>query len=295
MAIAIVLSILMAVLLTPALSTASDKTLETSHLIVRDNTGNLSDERLRALANHTQETLNKVVAFWSVGSGIERFGKIRVVFEVPRIDRYNSVLSWNKEDGKLRHVLSVFVSEGPPQNLAHKLTPAVLPQKDKLIRNMMGVLSEVQVGNPLSFPMCGFSSDDWVSALLVANSYIPIVKLGPDHESWGMREGRGGGFSVLDYAKQHKAYAEAGSFGIYLFQVYGLDKIKQFHRLSHEKERPWQDAFGRSLQELETNWIAALRANEKAREQNASIVAKLIERNPSTACAEAQKRVTGKQ
>jgi multidrug efflux pump subunit AcrB len=40
--IAIVLSMLVAGLLTPVLSQASDATLETSHLIVSDTTGNLS-------------------------------------------------------------------------------------------------------------------------------------------------------------------------------------------------------------------------------------------------------------
>src|SRR3972149_8083741 len=246
-------------LLTPALPQASGLVLETSHLIVRDNTGNLSDEGLREFTGHVHETLDKVAAFWSVSSGIDRFGKIRVVFDVPRIDRYGSFLSWRRENGKPRHLLTVFVDEGSPQNIAHKLTPAVLPQADSLIRNVMGLITEVQVGNPLSFPMCGFSSDDWVLALLAANSYIPLKKLGPDHESWGVRKGRGGQISVFDRAKQHKAYAEAGSFGNYLFQVYGLDKIKQFHRLSHKNERPSQDAFGLSMEELEANWISALR------------------------------------
>ena len=133
--------------------------------------------------------------------------------------------------------------------MAHKLTSAVFPQKDKLIRNMMGILTEAQVGNPLAFPMCGFSSDEWVLAILEKRSYIPLNELGPDHESWGMKDAGGGKLSILDKAKQHKAYAETGSFGNYLFQTYGINKIKQFQRLSHEKDRPWQDVFGISMQE----------------------------------------------
>lgn len=282
-------------LFAPALCQASSLTLETSHLIVRDHAGSLTDERLRELTSHTQETLNRVITFWSVDSGIERFGKIRVVFDVPRIDRAGSFLSWRKESGELRHFLTVYVSEGLPQNLAHKLTAAVMPQEDSLVRNIMGLVTEVQVGNPMSFPMCGFSSDDWVLALLAAKSYIPLDKLGPKHESWGVREGRGGQLSIFDREKQHKAYAEAGSFGNYLFQVYRLNKLKQFQRLWHEKERPWQDAFGLSLKELEVNWIAALRANEIAREQTVSVVTKLIKKNPSAACAEAQAIVIDKR
>ena len=131
--------------------------------------------------------------------------------------------------------------------MAHKLTSAVFPQKDKLIRNIMGILSEAHVGNPATFPMCGYSSDDWVLALLKSDSYIPLGELGPDHESWGMRDDGGGKLSILDKARQHRAYAEAGSFGNYLFQTHGISKIKQLHRLSQEKSRPWQDVFGVGL------------------------------------------------
>ncbi len=292
--IAIVLSMVVAGLLIPALSQTSDATLETSHLIVSDTTGKLSNEQLKRLADHAQETLNRILAFWSVDPGVGRFGKIRVVFDVPRRDVYSSVFYWDK-DGRPTRIVGVFGTDGSPQMMAHKLTSAVFPQKDKLIRNMMGILTEAQVGNPLTFPMCGFGSDDWVSALLKTKSYIPLNELGPDHESWGMKDAGGGRLSIHDQAKQHKAYAETGSFGNYLFQTYGINKIKQFHRLSHEKDRPWQDVFGIGMQELEANWLKTLRANEKTREENVSIVLKLFERNPGIACAEAQKLVTRKR
>ena len=282
-------------LLTPALSQGSDKTLETSHLIVTDTTGNLSNEQLKRLADHAQETLNKILAFWSADPGIARFGKIRVVFDVPRRDVYSSVFYWDKKGDQRIRIVRVFGADGEPQMMAHKLASAVFPQKDKLIRNMMGILTEAQVGNPLTFPMCGFGSDEWVLALLETKSYIPLSELGPDHESWGMKDAGGGRLSILDKAKQHKAYAETGAFGNYLFQSYGINKIKQFQRLSQDKDRPWQDVFGTSMQELEANWLKTLRANGKTREKNVSIVLKLFERNPGTACSEAQKLVTRKQ
>ncbi len=293
--IAIILLMFVAGLLTPALSQGSDTTLETSHLIVSDTTGNLSNEQLKRLADHAQETLNRILAFWSADPGIARFGKIRVVFDVPRRDVYSSVFYWDKKGDQRIRIVRVFGTNGEPQMMAHKLASAVFPQKDKLIRNMMGILTESQVGNPLTFPMCGFGSDEWVLALLKTKSYIPLNELGPDHESWGMKDAGGGRLSILDKAKQHKAYAETGSFGNYLFQTYGINKIKQFQRLSHEKDRPWQDVFGISMQELEANWLKTLRANGKTREENVSIVLKLFERNPGTACSEAQKLVTRKQ
>jgi hypothetical protein len=295
MRIAIVFSMFMAVLLTPALSSASYKTLETSHLTVSDATGKLSDEQLKRLADQAQETLSRILAFWSADPGIARFGKIRVVFDVPLRDIYGSVFYWDKKEDQTIRIVRVNGTDDAPQMMAHKLTSAVFPQKDKLIRNMMGILTEAQLGNPLSFPMCGFRSDDWVLTLLNTKSYIPLNELGPDHESWGMKEAGGGRLSIFDTVKQHKAYAEAGSFGNYQFQTYGINKIKQFQRLSQEKDRPWQDVFGISMQELEANWLKALRANEKTREEDVSIVSKLIARNPSTACAEAQQYVTSKR
>jgi len=290
-----VVSIFVAGLLITGLSQASSAIIETRHLIVSDATDKLSNDQLKGLADQAQAMLERILAFWSADSGIDRFGKIRVVFDVPRRDVYSSVFYWENKDGKRIRIVRVFSSEGSPQMMAHKLTSAVFPQKDKLIRNMMGILTEAQVGNTLTFPMCGFGSDDWVLAFLKTKSYIPINELGPDHESWGMKDAGGGKLSILDKAKQHKAYAETGSFGNYLFQTYGINKIKQFHRLSAEKERPSQDVFGINMQELEANWLKALRENEKTREKNVSIVSKLLERNPGTACAGAQQLVTSKR
>jgi hypothetical protein len=290
-----VLSFLAAVLLMAGLSQASGATVETPQLIVSDATGKLSNDQLKGLADQSQTKLESILSFWSADSGIDRFGKIRVVFDLPRRDVYSSVFYWENKDGKRMRIVQVFGTDGPPQMMAHKLTSAVFPQKDKLIRNMMGILTEVHVGNPLTFPMCGFSSDDWVLALLKTKSYIPLKELGPDHESWGMKDDGGGKLSIVDKAKQHKAYVETGSFGNYLFQTYGVGGIKRFHRLSQEKDRPWQDAFRLGLQELETNWLNTLKANEPTRERNVSTVLKLFERNPGTACAEAQKITPGQR
>jgi hypothetical protein len=292
---AMVSLMLVAGLLAPALSPASEKELETSHLIVSDATGNLSNEQLRKLAGSAQETLNKIIAFWSADPGVAQFGKIRVVFDVPRRDVYSSVFYWDRKGDQRIRVVRVFGTDEAPQMMAHKLTSAVFPQKDKLIRNLMGILTEAQVGNFLTFPMCGFSSDEWVWALLETKSYIPLNDLGPDHESWGMKDSGDGKLLILDKAKQHKAYAETGSFGNYLFNTYGINQIKRLQRLSQEKDRPWQEAFGSRLPELEANWLNALKMNGNTRKENVSIVLRLLETNPGTACAEAQESVTRKR
>ncbi|MBP1695679.1 MAG: Peptidase superfamily [Deltaproteobacteria bacterium] len=295
MRIAIVSLMFVAGLLATALSLASDKVLETSHLIVSDATGNLSNEQLKRLADSAQETLNEIIAFWSADPGIGKSGKIKVAFDMPRRDVYSSVFYWERKGDQKIRVVRVFGTDGVPQMMAHKLTSALFPQKDKLIRNMMGILTEAQVGNPLTFPMCGFNNDEWVLALLETKSYIPLNDLGPDHESWGMKDMGDGKLAIHDKAKQHKAYAETGSFGKYMLETYGIKGIKKFQRLSQDKDRPWRDAFGISMPELEANWLNTLRANGKAGKENVSIVLKLFETNPGTACSEAQKLVTSKR
>jgi hypothetical protein len=291
----IIVTIVAAGLLITGLSEASSSIIETRDLIISDATGKLSNDQLKGLADQAQEMLGRILAFWSTDAGVGRLEKIRVVFDVPRKDVYSSVFYWEKKDGRRIRIVRVFKSEGSPQMMAHKLTSAVFPQKDKLIRNMMGILTETQVGNPLTFPMCGFGSDEWVLALLETKSYIPLNELGPDHESWGMKDTGGGKLAILDRTRQHKAYAETGSFGDYLFKTCGIDKIKRLQRLSQQKDRPWQEVFGNSPQELEANWLKHLRTNGETRKENVSVVLNLFERNPGTACLEAQELVTRKR
>jgi 3-oxoacyl-ACP reductase-like protein len=287
----IVVLVLVAGLFIAGVSQASSAMIETQQLIVSDATGKLSNDQLKSLADQAQTMLERILAFWSADLGRDRYDKIRVIFDVPRRDVYSSVFYWEKEDGRRVRIVRVFKSEGLPQMMAHKLTSAVFPQKDKLIRNMMGILTEAQIGNPLTFPMCGFSSDEWVLVLLETKSYIPLNELGPDHESWGMKDAGGGKLSISDKVKQHKAYAETGSFGNYLFKTYGINKIKRLQKLSQEKDRPWQEVFGISLHELEDNWLKHLRTSGEAKKENVSMVLKLFEKNPDTACAAAQKLV----
>jgi hypothetical protein len=77
------LSILVAGLLIVELSQASNAIIETRHLIVSDASGKLSKNQLKSSADQAQDILERILAFWSADSGIDRFGKIRVVFDVP--------------------------------------------------------------------------------------------------------------------------------------------------------------------------------------------------------------------
>ncbi len=272
-------------------SQASRGVIETRHLIVSDATRSLSDARLRTLADQAQLSLDRILAFWSVDPATGQSGKIRVIFDAPRRrDYYTSIVDVGyKEFGRRMRAVRVFGAERAPQEMVHKLTQALFLREDKLIRNMIGVATEERLGNPLSFPACGFGSDAWVLALSRAKALIPLSELGPDHESWGMKIGADGFPTVFDRARQSAAYAEAGSFGSYLIQAYGIDKVKQLYELSGRKERPWQEVFGAGLTELEANWLKALQAVEKAEDKDVSTLSKLLEKSPDMACGMAQR------
>jgi hypothetical protein len=272
-----------------ATSRAWSASVETKDLVVSSTVATLSTDRLKTMADQAQTMLERVVAFWSADSRIDRFGKIQVIFDLSDRGDYYSVFYWEGTGEGRRRVVRVFGFDQAPQQMAHKLASAVFPQKDKLIRNMMGILTESQVGNRLAFPLCGFDSDDWVSASLNAKSYLPLAKLGSDHESWGMRFSGRGGVQVFDRAKQHTAYAEAGSFAAYLFRRYGVHKLTRLQQVSQHQARPFQDVFGAPVEELEAHWLAALRESEATRKDSVATVATLTARDPITACREARR------
>ena len=278
-----VLLVLFAVLVTPFTSGA----LETEDFTIRDLTGQLSDDRILKLTAGAEEQLKKILDFWAIDSGRNRLGKIRLEFEKPRAGTYGTVFLMGKEGNAKVRVVRVFGVTEEPQMVAHKLTHAVFPSSDKLIRNMMGIPMEVRFGNPLTFPMCKFSHDEWVMVFRRNKSYIPLSKLGPDHEEWGMTT-RQGVPVVLDKAKQHIMYAESGSFGEFLIGTYGMNKVKRFYKLSEGSKRPWEEVFGASLTELETKWLQALDRGPKPGEENISPLLKMVKDDPHNACSEAQ-------
>lgn len=272
---------------------AARAAVDTPHLVVSDATGTLSEGDLGRLAGQAEAMLGRVLAFWSADCGTDRFGKIAIVFDAPRRGTYSSVFYWDTANGRRARVVRVFGFAETPQMMAHKLTSAVFPQKDKLIRNLMGILAEAQIGNPLTFPRCGLAADDWVRALIDAKAYAPLAGLGPDHEAWGMKMAAGGQVTVFDRAKQHTAYAEAGSFGGYLFRTYGIEGLKRLQALSQGRERPFREAFGADLGDLEANWLGALAATGGEREGPAALALALWKANIAGACAQAQRQARG--
>lgn len=261
--------------------------VETPDLIIRDATGSLPAATFERLATKVGSTLAEILKFWSADTRTREWGKIVVEIEKPLPKATSSVFLWGKDKGKRARIVKVYGGGEYPHQLAHKLTSAVYPNADKLIRNMMGEASEKRFGNPVSFPMCGFKTDEWVMALLQTGAHIPLEKIGPEHEDWGM-EMHNGVPQVRDRARQHTCYAEAGSFGEFLVETYGTEKIKQFNRLSSRTPRPWQEAFGSPLEKLEADWLGALKSKYRGKGERVELLAKLLQKNPANACNAAQ-------
>lgn len=272
---------------------ATAATFETERLVIRDLTKNISSDRFEKLVNTVDSTLTRILQFWSTEPRTKEFGKIIVEFDNSDPKANYSIFFFRRENGLRVRVVRVSGGDEYPYQLAHKLTSAVFPNPDKLIRNMMGEASETRFGNPLSFPMCGFDNDCWVMAFLQAGSYIPLTKIGPDHSDWGM-EIHNNVPKVRDRAKQHASYVEAGSFGEFLITTYGIEKMKQFNQLSINKPRPWKEVFGIPLEQLEAKWLEAVRLRSGEKEQKISTLFKLLKDNPNTACFSAQDLTKGK-
>lgn len=276
-------------------ATKDENFIETPRLIVQDKTGALSQKKFEQLAQEADKMLLEILSIWSAYPRIKKLGKIRLKIEHPPIkNARGAIFGLLQEGGRQVRAVRVFGIDGQPQSIAHKLTHALFPNRDKLIRNMMGIYSERLIGNPDSFPMCGFSYDAWVQVLLQLNARVPLVTLGPDHADWGM-EFRGGKPVVLDQTRRHAAYAEAGSFGEYLIRTYGIEDMKKFNRLSLNKERPWDEAFGRSLHNLEAEWVRYLQSQYEANADEVSVLKPLWKAKPDTACEKARTLATGRK
>jgi hypothetical protein len=266
---------------------ATGASFENERLIIRDVTGNIPPESFKRLVSKTDSTLTKVLQFWSTDPRIKQFGKIIVEFDHSDPKANYSFFFFRQEKGQKVRVVGVFGGGEDPHHLAHKLTSAVFPNSDKLIRNMMGEASEVRFGNPLSFPMCGFDKDCWVIALSRTGSYIPLAKIGSEHSDWGM-EIQNNLPKVKDRVKQHTSYLEAGSFGEFLINTQGIEKMKQFNQLSTKNPRPWKEVYGVTLEALEAKWLEAIRSKSQGKDETISTLVKLLRDNANTACTSAQ-------
>lgn len=278
----------------------ADTMVETAHLSVHDATGTLGWERLTALAERVEQVLAGVRDAWGLDAQVENRGKIRVLYDEPLRGHCTATFfqPGGAAPGRPR-TLRVFGCAEAPLMLAHKMTSALMPQPDKLLRNMWGALSEGWVGDPASFPACGQDVDDWARAFGRGGMLIPLAELGPDHQSWGMRDEGGGRLVAFDRHRQQRAYAEAASFARYLAAKHGLEALKRLQRLSHTRGgRPWREALGADLDELEARWLESLRGGSAGREERVGLLVRMMNAGPGPGsgdpCARARKAGEGR-
>jgi len=264
--------------------------VETPHLIVDDVQKQLSAVELEKFAADAETAFTKTAAFWFVPE--RKDGRIILELHKEHAGRSFAVFQMEKtKEGKRSFVRLYGIRN--PQEMVHKLTHALFPTEDKLIRNMIGIPTEARFGNPRSFPMCGYDVDAWSAAIRRAGSYIPLDELGEDHEDWGMTF-RGKTPTVSDRQRQHASYAEAGSFGAFLLDRYGVGKVKAFFRAAKDEKRPWREVFGRDLPELEAEWLQSLESPGRVSAESADFLEGIWKENPKTACDRAEEAAAKK-
>lgn len=276
------------VLLAAGVPSARAAEVYTPHLAVSDPVNRMPRERLAERAARMEALLMKIAALWEADPAVDRLGKIRVVI-LPQARELRLSVFHMVRDGStmVREVLAA-PPDGPPQMLVHKLTSALFPSKDKLVRNMMGEVSEERLGNLRAFPRCGLAADAWVLALLRLGKYAPLRGLGPNHDTWGMADGDKGVPMTQDPDLHHRSYVEAASFGVFLFERYGMARLKEFCRQAGDLGRPWEAVYGQGLDTLEAQWLEALRGKEAQLEPDVALAAELYARDPAAACDQCQ-------
>ncbi len=119
---------------------------------------------------------------------------------------------------------------------------------------------------------------DMLSVPLMKNGlFIPMAEIGSSHRDWGM-EIYNNAPRVSDRAGQHACYVQAGSFGDFLINTFGVEKMNHFNQLSRDEPRPWKQVFGESLEQLEARRLAHVRS--KAQERKAEMTGITIQGRP---------------
>ena len=259
-----------------------------SQVPVTDLTHRMTPEAYASFANTARLSLQRVAEYWNVDLNAALSEPISIEFMASSGHLPTSLFFFRAENNKKVKVVRVIGAAESPRQFAHKLTSALFPHQDKLIRNMMGEVAERDLGNRASFPACSKSADEWVAVLINTGSYIPLSQIGTDHADWGMAIINN--LPVIrDRKRQHVRYAEAGSFGQYLVDRFGKTKMIEFYwQAKNPSHRPWQEVFGLPLEELEQQWLAQVNQRAAASPETIATLASIWRSNPQTACYQAQ-------
>lgn len=158
----------------------------------------------------------------------------------------------------------------PGAYIVHEVAHVVTGRhEDYLIRHLDAPYLEQQFTGLFTLPACGFQIHLQAAALVEAGRLVPIAEIPADPYQWGFGRGRIDGFE--DPQRVHRFYTEAGSFGQYLIESYGVEALA---RLRSRPDRAWTAAYAKPLGDLEQGWLDVL---GQVRQANAALVHRLAE------------------
>jgi len=143
--------------------------------------------------------------------------------------------------------INLYAVKAGHTSVIHELTHSLMGYRNSFISEGLAVFTEEQFGWGVSFPNWARPVEAHLYAWLQSDQgFIPLLDLWKKGTLWDPTEPR---LSRL-------RYLEAGAFVEHIITAHGLATFLEVYEHSN-----FQRAYGRSLEELEREWLSALRVN----------------------------------
>lgn len=223
---------------------------ETPHFAIWTEPDALDPEELARVAELLEKAFNQASAFLDIEYDVVAKGKIPVLFRSPQgivgFTTPQMTIVFHKYRDALKSVPGIaMIGE-----VTHIITGR---HEDYLIRHLEAVYLETKFVGNRAYPACGFTLHLQAAALLEDKRLVPIEEIPADLFQWGFKPGVWE--SIDDRKKAHRFYTESGSFGQYLLERYGVAAL---NRLRSRPDRAWSYGYGKSLEELQMEWLELL-------------------------------------
>lgn len=238
--------------------------METPHFRIWTDPNYLDAAELAQVAELLEKSFAHATSFLGIEYDVAAKGKIPVLFRSPPgiIGFTTAYMAIVFSD--YRRALGV----APGMTMVAEITHIITGRHpDYLIRHLDALYSERKFMGTVTFPGCGFTFHQQAAALVEAGRLVPIAEVPADLFQWGFVPGKIE--SVGDLQQTHRFYAEAGSFGQYLIERYGVEAM---NRLRSRPDRAWSYAYGKSLYELQAEWLQVV---AEARIEDSALVERL--------------------
>jgi len=209
--------------------TAPVVTLETEHLILKSPQGYMPESQLAALLAHAEKIRSELLTFLQPPPQDEEKKVSIMLSDGPGMSHV----------GGTRLILLYFVREGQLP-LAHEMTHILMGDSpSRLLEDGLAVYIQESFGDH-AFPNLFWPVNLATLQRLRRGPFLPLTDLQ-----------KGMGF----YRESRRlAYLEAGSFAKYLIEHYGYAKFREIYYTTD-----YVDVYGKSLPELEYEWLESLR------------------------------------